>query len=148
MVNLGTILRSPIKLRYAIAILLAASGLFLVPLAGAAGQKYDDSTPFSCVPTIVIECVSTGECRPGTPQSNNLPDFFEVNLKEKTIGAEEKKRVSSIKEIDRSNNELTLYGSESGHSWILMIRENTGRMSASITGDGESFVIFGICPLL
>jgi hypothetical protein len=99
-------------------------------------------------PNIVIECASTGECRPGTPQSNNLPDFFKVNLKEKTIGSEEKKRVSPIKEMDRSNNELTLYGSESGHSGILMIRENTGRMSASITGDGESFVIFGICPLL
>ena len=34
-----------------------------------------------------------------------------------------------------------------GSSWVLMIREKTGRMSASVTGDGESFVIFGVCPL-
>jgi len=147
MFNLRTALGGPMKLRCAAAILLAVSSLFSTPLAGAAGQKYDDSTPFLCVPTTVVECVITGECRRGTPESNNLPDFFKVNLKEKTIGSEEKKRVSPIKELDRSNNELTLYGSESGHSWVLMIRENTGRMSGSITGDGESFVIFGVCPL-
>jgi hypothetical protein len=28
-----------------------------------------------------------------------------------------------------------------------MIQEKTGKMSAAITGDGESFVIFGVCPV-
>ncbi|MBV8056247.1 MAG: hypothetical protein JO071_13515, partial [Deltaproteobacteria bacterium] len=64
-----------------------------------------------------------------------------------TIRAEDKGRLSPIKQIDRSDGEITLYGSEAARSWILVIRENTGRMSASVNGDGESFVIFGVCPL-
>jgi hypothetical protein len=136
------------KFQSAIAILLGAAGLCLAPYAATATGKYDGSTPFLCVPTAVAECVSEGECRPGTAESENLPDFFKVNLKEKVIGYEGKKRLSSIKRIDRSDNEITLYGSESGRSWVVMIQEKTGRMSASVTGDGESFVIFGVCPLL
>jgi hypothetical protein len=97
------------------------------------------------VPTAVAECVAEGECRPGTAQSENLPDFFKVDLKAKTIRAEDKGRLSPIKRIDRDADQITLYGSEAERSWILMIREKTGRMSASVRGDGESFVIFGVC---
>jgi hypothetical protein len=32
-------------------------------------------------------------------------------------------------------------------AWVMMIQETTGKMSATITGDGESFVIFGICTI-
>jgi hypothetical protein len=37
-------------------------------------------------------------------------------------------------------------GQEAERSWVLMIEEKTGKMSAAVTGDGESFAIFGICP--
>jgi hypothetical protein len=127
--------------------LLGLIGLCLTPdTAGAAG-KYDGSTPFLCVPTAVAECVAEGECRPGTAESENLPDFFKVDLKAMTVRAEDKGRLSPIKRIDRGADEITLYGSEAQRSWILMIREKTGKMSASVTGGGVSFVIFGICPL-
>jgi hypothetical protein len=99
-----------------------------------------------CVPTAVAECVAEGECRPSTAESENLPDFFKVDLKARTIRAEDKGRLSPIKRIDRDADQITLYGSEAKRSWVLMIREKTGRMSGSVTGDGESFVIFGVCP--
>ncbi|MGZ6241858.1 MAG: hypothetical protein ACXWN9_04655, partial [Candidatus Binataceae bacterium] len=60
--------------------------------------------------------------------------------------AEDKGKQSPIERVDREGDEVTLYGSEAGRAWVLMIREKTGRMSASVTGDGESFVIFGVCP--
>jgi hypothetical protein len=41
---------------------------------------------------------------------------------------------------------VTAKGSEAERSWVLMIEEKTGKMSAVVTGDGESFAIFGICP--
>ena len=41
---------------------------------------------------------------------------------------------------------MTAKGSEAERSWVLMIEEKTGKMSAAVTGDGESFAIFGICP--
>jgi hypothetical protein len=134
------------KLRGAPVMLIGLMGLCLTPCAGEAASKYDESTPFVCVPTAVAECVAEGECRPGTAESENLPDFFKVDLKAKTIRAEDKGRLSPIKRIDRDADQITLYGSEAQRSWILMIREKTGRMSASVTGDGETFVIFGVCP--
>ena len=94
-----------------------------------------------------MRCVSSGQRRPGTAESENLPDFFRIDLKAKSI-REDKGRLSLIKQIDRSGGEIILYGSEAQHSWVLMIREKTRRMSASVTGDGESFLIFGVCPAL
>jgi hypothetical protein len=95
---------------------------------------------------IFAECVAEGECRPGTAESENLPDFFKIDLKAKTVRAENKGRLSLIKRIDRGDGEIILYGSEAERSWVLMIQEKTGKMSAAVTGDGESFAIFGICP--
>jgi hypothetical protein len=138
-----------VKLAVAAALLLveiAAIGLCAAPSAMAAGGKYDGSAPFLCVPTAVAECVANGECRPGTAESENLPEFFKVDLKAKTIRAEDNGRRSFIKEIHRADGEISLYGSEAQRSWILIIQEKTGRMSASITGDGLSFVLFGVCP--
>jgi hypothetical protein len=139
-------IRRAMKLRGATVMLIGLMGLCLTPCAGEAASKYDESAPFVCVPTAVAECVAEGECRPGTAESENLPDFFKVDLKAKTIRAEDEGRLSPIKRIDRDADQITVYGSEAQRSWILMIREKTGRMSASVTGDGETFVIFGVCP--
>jgi len=139
-------MRTAMKFPGAMIMLAGLIGLCLTPCTGEAASKYDESIPFVCVPTAVAECVAEGECRPGTAESENLPDFFKVDLKAKTIRAEDKGRLSPIKRIDRDADQITLYGSEAERAWILIIREKTGRMSASVTGDGESFVIFGVCP--
>jgi hypothetical protein len=130
------------------AALVGAIGLCLVSQPAHAADKYDGSVPFVCVPTAVAECVRNGECRTGTAENENLPDFFRINLKSKVVHAEGegKGRQSPIKEIHRSHGELSLYGAQNQRAWILIIQEKTGRMSASITGDGLSFVIFGVCP--
>jgi len=134
------------KLLSAIAVLFITIGVCLKPHPADAAGKYDGSVPFLCVPTAVAECVADGECRPGTAESENLPDFFKIDLKAKTVRAEDKGRLSPIKRIDRGDGEIILYGSEAGRSWVLMIHEKTGKMSAAVTGDRESFAIFGICP--
>lgn len=134
------------KLAGTIAMLLGVIGLCLTPHAVDAAGKYDGSVPFVCVPTAVAQCVADGDCRPGTAQSENLPDFFRIDLKAMTVRAEEKGRVSPIKRIDRDPGEIILYGSEAQRSWVLIIQEKTGRMSASVTGDGASYAIFGVCP--
>ena len=146
MPNMRISARRQMKLRGGAVVLVGIMGLWLPPCTGAAASKYDESAAFVCVPTAVAECVAEGECRPGTAESENLPDFFKIDLKAKTIRAADKGRMSPIKRIDRDAEQITLYGSEAERSWILIIREETGRMSASVTGDGESFVIFGVCP--
>ena len=138
--------RVGLSLKGVAAMLLALTGLSLLPNSAGATSKYDASKPFLCVPTAVAECIADGDCRPSTAQSENLPDFFKVDLKDKSVGAQEKGRQSVIERIDRKDNEITLYGTEAGRSWVLMISERTGRMSASVIGDGQSYVVFGVCP--
>jgi hypothetical protein len=77
------------KLLSAIAVLFIAVGVCLEPYPADAAGKYDGSVPFLCVPTAVAECVADGECRPGTAESENLPEFFEIDLKAKTVRAED-----------------------------------------------------------
>jgi hypothetical protein len=138
--------RDTMKLFKAVAMLLGTVVLCLASYTAEAAGRYDGSVPFVCVPTAVAQCVSDGDCRPGTAESENLPDFFEINLQAKTVRAGDKGRQSSITQIDRVAGRIILYGSEAERGWVLMIQEKTGKMSASVTGDGESFVIFGICP--
>jgi len=140
-------LENPMKLFRAVAMLLGVVVLCLSSHAAEAADKYDASVPFVCVPTSVAECVADGKCRPGTAESENLPDFFEIDLKTKTIRAGNKGRQSPITQVERGAGKIILYGSEADRGWILMIQEKTGKMSASVTGDGESFVIFGVCPM-
>jgi len=66
------------KLLSAIAVLFITVGVCLEPYPADAAGKYDGSVPFLCVPTAVAECVAEGECRPGTAESENLPDFFKI----------------------------------------------------------------------
>ena len=118
-----------------------------LPRPAFAASKYDGSAPFVCVPTAVAQCIADGECQPDTAAGHNLPDFFKIDLKARTVLAEDEGRLSRIKQIDRAAGLIVLYGSDVERPWVLMIREKTGKMSASVTGDGESFVIFGVCPV-
>jgi len=135
------------KLFKAAAMLLGTVVFCLASYTAEAAGKYDGSAPFVCVPTAVAQCVGDGDCRAGTAESENLPDFFVIDLQAKTVRAGDKGRQSPIKQIDRAAGKIILYGSEAERGWVLMIQEKTGKMSASVTGDGESFVIFGVCPM-
>jgi len=128
-----------------IAMLLGTVGVCMAACPANAAGNFNGSVPLVCVPTAVTECVADGECRPGTAESENLPEFFKIDLKAGTVRTEDKGRQSPIKRIERAPGEIVLSGSESGRAWVLMVQEKTGRLSAAVTGDGESFVIFGIC---
>jgi len=114
----------------------------------AAAGKYDGSTPLLCVPTGVTECGAEGECKRGTPESVNLPQFFRVDLKAMGIRSEEQKRESPIKTVERMNGKLILQGAEGERGWTMVIAEDTGRLSATVAADGEGFVVFGACTTL
>ena len=98
-----------------------------------------------CVPTTVWECVSDGDCERGTAQSENLPQFFTIDIDAKTLGAGEKGRQSTIERISRSGDTTVLAGADGPRSWVVNINMQTGSLSAGVTGDNESFVIYGVC---
>jgi hypothetical protein len=128
--------------------LLAAASLCLAPNAAGAAGKHDGSTPLLCVPIAVTECGAEGECKRGTASSVNLPQFIRVDLKAMTTRSEEEKRESPVKTVEHMNGKLILQGTQGERGWTMLIEEDTGRMSATVTADGEGFVVFGACTVL
>lgn len=124
---------------------LAFLCLILTPLPIAAGQ-FDGSVPLLCAVIQVVECGAGGECYPVQPEVANIPRFLKINFKKKTISATEdsgRKEVTKIKNIEHANGKVVLQGSENGRGWTMVISEETGKMSATVSDDQVGFVVFG-----
>ena len=131
-----------------VAVMLAAAALCLTPHPAGAAGKHDGSAPLLCVPIGITECGAEGECKRGTAESVNLPQFIRVDLKAMTIRSEEQKRDSPIKSVEHMNGKLILQGAQGERGWTMLIDEDTGRLSATVVADGEGFVVFGACTML
>jgi hypothetical protein len=126
-------------------------GLGAVPrLAGAAGEKFDGSAPFLCVPIEITQCDAGGKCYQGTAEDVNLPHFIRFNLKEKMLSGvgETAGRTTPIEVIERENGRIVLHGGQKGRGWTAVISEETGKLSATISEEGTAFIIFGACTAL
>jgi hypothetical protein len=124
---------------------LAFLYLILTPLSIAAAQ-FDGSTPLLCAVIQVVECGAGGDCYPVQPEIANIPRFLKINFENKTIaGTEEngKKEVTKIKNFERTNGNMVLQGSENGRGWTMVISEQTGKVSATVSDDQVGFIIFG-----
>ena len=124
---------------------LAFLGLILTPLSSSAGP-FDGSVPLLCAVIQIVECGVDGECYPGQPEIANIPRFLKINFKNKTISATEesgRKETSRIKNIERAKGNLILQGSENGRGWTIVISEETGKISATVSDDRAGFVVFG-----
>ena len=131
-----------------VATVLGVAAMSLAPHADAAG-KYDGSAPVICAAMTVTECEAEGRCQRRSAESVNLPSLFKVDAKAMTVRnlEAEKGRTSPIARVDHANGKMILNGAEAERGWIVEINEETGKMSAVVSGDGEGFVIFGQCAL-
>ena len=130
-----------------IGLVLGAIGICVAPPRPEAAGKYDGSVPLLCVPIVVTECGPDGECRRVTAESVNLPQFLRVDVKAMKVHTGEAGRESPVRNLEHLNGNLIIQGGQDGRGWTLTISEETGRMSATISADGEGFVVFGACTL-
>ena len=131
-----------------VGVVLAAAGICLAPYGAAAAGKYDGSAPLLCVPILVTECEAEGECKRVTAESVNLPQFLKVDVKAQKVHSEETGRASPVRNVEHLNGKMIIQGGQDGRGWTMTISEETGKMSATISSDGEGFVVFGACTLL
>jgi len=121
----------------------------VVPQQAAAAGKYDGSTPMICAALMVTECEADGRCQYRTAENVNLPALFRVDtkgMKVRNLEAE-KGRESPIKNVEHANGKMLLQGADAERGWTLVIHEDNGKMSGTVSADGEGFVIFGQCAL-
>jgi hypothetical protein len=121
--------------------------LSLMPPAVLAA-KYDGSAPLLCAVIEVLECEAGAECHRGDAESVNLPPFVKIDVPQKVLGTTEaaaEQRATPITHAERLDDRLTLQGGEGGRAWSLIIAQDTGKLTATITDDRVGFVIFGAC---
>ena len=128
--------------------------IFAVPFTVFAGS-FDGSKKLLCAPQSVVECGPDGSCQQVSPASVNLPDFFQIDFKKKTISrltGKENQKGSKIDRMEVLDSKLILQGADDGVedvrdglAWSMSITQDTGKLVASAAGEGEAFVIFGAC---
>jgi hypothetical protein len=121
--------------------------LSLAPYAVLAA-KYDGSVPLLCAAIEVLECAAGAECHRGDAESVNLPPFVKIDVPQKVLSTTEaaaEQRKTPIRHVEQLDGQLTLQGGEGGRAWSLIIAQDTGKLTATITDDQVGFVIFGAC---
>ena len=136
------------------AVLLA--GFMAISATGIA-ETFDGSKPMLCATQYVSQCDVGADCVNVTPESVNLPDFFQIDVAGNLISSTPESAREATTPIERSEHldgKLVLQGADDGIEdvrdglgWTLAINEETGKMVISASGDGFAVVVFGACTL-
>lgn len=124
--------------------------LLIAPNLLVAGS-FDGSAPLLCAVIDAIECGADGNCVMGSAESENLPQFIHISVKEKIIKATKGsgvERVSKIRQIDHNGGKLIMQGVEDGRGWNIVISEETGKLAATVADDRVGFIVFGACTAI
>lgn len=124
--------------------------LLIAPNLLVAGS-FDGSAPLLCAVIDAIECGADGNCVMGSAESENLPQFIQISVKDKIIKATKSsgvERVSKIRQIDHNGGKLIMQGIEDGRGWNIVISEETGKLAATVADDRVGFIVFGACTAI
>ncbi len=114
-----------------------------------ASAKYDGSVPLLCAPIQAIECGVGDDCHRGTADSVNIPQFLKIDFEEKIImAADESEKKAIIKSLEHIDGKMIMQGTQNGRGWTMVISEESGKMSATISNDQVGFVLFDVCTPL
>jgi hypothetical protein len=123
----------------------------LVAAPALAKGPFDGSKPLLCAVTDSDICVEDGACVEGDAEDVRAPRFVRLDVKAKKIeilDAGREGEVTSVDRVVRSEGRLILQGVEEGRGWTLLVSENTGETTLSVSDDGGAFVTFGACTAL
>ena len=122
--------------------------LALVSASPVVADSLKDANRMLCVPGTVSHCVNGEGCNSELPETENIPEFIEVDLKSKTIAATKasgEDRSTPIQTQSRTGGHMYLQGVENGRTFSMVISETTGDLTFAIAADGETAVMFGGC---
>ena len=137
------------KLLTTVCVVLSAAAVCFEPQQAGAAGKYDGSAPMICAALMVTECGADGRCQYRTAENVNLPSLFRVDAKAMKVRnlEVEKGRESPIKSVGHANGAMLLQGADGDRGWTVVIHEEDGKMSGTVSAHDEGFVIFGQCAL-
>jgi hypothetical protein len=123
---------------------LAALGVSRLAAADdLAGQQF-----VLCTAVQATVCDDGGNCAIENPWDLNIPQFLELNLKDKTVSttkASGENRSTPIRTLVREGGLIFLQGIEGGRAFSFVIEEDSGMLSAAVAREGKTVSVFGAC---
>jgi hypothetical protein len=130
--------------------LLIVVALLLVPVLTRADDLSKQEL-LLCTAVTAMHCHEDGDCVVDVPWNLNIPQFLQVNLKDKTLSstkASGENRATPIKNFAREGGVIYLQGLEGGRAFSFVINEESGLMAVGVATDGKVVSVFGACTPL
>ena len=125
----------------ALTILLAATSL-------VSADDLTGSDEFLCSPMVTSACLPDEGCDQKAPWALNIPLFIEVDLKGKKMSTTEASglnRETEINNLLREDGLIVLQGYQQRRAFSMVIVEETGLLTFSVSSEHAGAVIFGAC---
>jgi hypothetical protein len=128
--------------------LLLGLGLVMALPAAGAADDIRGHDAILCTAVSAMLCTDDGDCAVEQPWTLNIPQFLELNLKDKVVSttkASGENRSTPLRTILREDGVLFIQGVEQGRAFSFVIKEETGMLSAAVARDGKTVSVFGAC---
>lgn len=123
---------------FMIVILFLSAGSIAV-----AEDSFDGTKTLLCASIEAIDCTLGDQCEKGLPDVMGAPQFMRIDFAKKEIAGP--KRTTAIRLMEKSDEQLTLQGSELRMGWTIVLHRATGKMTVTLAGGDQAIVIFGAC---
>lgn len=122
---------------------------FFLAAMPMAAQPFDGSKALLCAAMEAVQCAAGGDCTAGSAEAINFPEFFRVDFDGKAITSTRSdgtKRTTPIEAISHSETGTLMRGAQAEFGWSMVISEE-GKMTLTVSGDRQGFVVFGACTV-
>lgn len=123
----------------------------LAAISAAAVLRGDDVTGkdrLLCTAVQSTECTPDGDCKSAPPWELNIPQFLEIDLKNKTATttkASGENRSSTLGNVSREGGLIVFQGVQNGRAFSFVISESSGMASIAVAREQSTVSIFGAC---
>lgn len=117
--------------------------LFAVPALAA---DFDGSKPLLCATQAALDCSRGDDCATGLPEEIGAPAFMRLDLAKKSVIGPH--TTSEILLQDKSGNQLLLQGREAGFGWTIVVDQQSGELTVTLTNRNGAYVLYGACTVL
>jgi hypothetical protein len=134
------------------AALVLGVGMKATLLSGAAsGAVFDGSANLLCAALDVVGCENGPGCWEGQARDFDLSQFILIDFENKLVRAKDEagqKKVSPIKNLQKTDKQVIIQGVENDHGWSGTINRESGNVNFAAVGPDASFMLFGACTTL
>jgi hypothetical protein len=124
-------------------IVLLSVSLFALPGLAA---DFDGSKPLLCATQAALDCTRGDDCAAGLPEEIGAPTFMRIDLAKKAVVGPQ--TTSEILLQDKSGKQLLLQGREAGFGWTIVVDQEGGEMTVTLTNRSGAYVLYGACTVI